>query len=423
MRPSSLPQERARRASAAVESLPGSYLGAPPGTDVSLALRLGDAGRAWGIRLTDRACQVSPSVPDSPDAEVLTDAGTFVAIREGTMLGVEAFNRGRIETRGDVEQVLAFEGHFRRPDGAPPRARVGRVALTGGEVSAMVAGEGREPVICLHGLGANKLSLYTTIAELAPTHTVHAIDLPGFGQSSKPARAPYDAAYFALTVRRYMDAMGITSAHLIGNSMGGRIAIELALSAPSRVRSLGLLAPAMAFLRRRELAPLVKLLRPELAAIPHPMATAIVKRQLRGLWADPERISPAIEEIAADSFSRAYRSRAARIAFYAAARNIYLESPHGETGFWNRLTGLQTPALFIWGENDRLVPAAFARHVGRALPAARSVVLEGCGHVPQLELPDVANGMLAEHIAANASPARARRRDRIRARLAGAAAL
>jgi pimeloyl-ACP methyl ester carboxylesterase len=263
------------------------------------------------------------------------------------------------------------------------------------------AGEGPEHVVCLHGLGANKLSFFTTTAALAGEHTVHAIDLPGFGASGKPARAPYDAPFFARMVRRYLDAAGIGSAHVVGNSMGGRIGIELALSAPSRVRSLSLLSPALAFLRRRELAPLVKLLRPELAAIPHPMVTAIVKRQLRGLFADPDRLAPAIEDIGARSFCEAYRSRAARIAFYASARNIYLESPHGEPGFWQRLARLETPALFVWGDSDRLVPAAFSRHVERALPHTRSVILEQCGHVPQIEAPDQVNALIAEHIAAN----------------------
>ena len=56
-------------------------------------------------------------------------------------------------------------------------------------------------MICVHGLGANKTSFFETVAALAPEHTVHAIDLPGFGSSSKPARAAYDAPYFADAVR------------------------------------------------------------------------------------------------------------------------------------------------------------------------------------------------------------------------------
>src|SRR5581483_4501343 len=150
--------------------------------------------------------------------------------------------------------------------------------------------------------------------------------------------------------------------------------------------SISLLSPALAFRRRRALVPLVKLLRPELAAIPHAMRAALVRQQLWAMFARPERLDPAIADVVADEFCRTYRSRAARVAFYAAARNIYLDAPWGERGFWTRLAELEPPALFVWGDCDRLVPAGFARHVGEVLPSAQQVVLAECGHVPQVEL-------------------------------------
>ena len=70
-----------------------------------------------------------------------------------------------------------------------------------------------------------------------------------------------------------------------------------------------------------------------------------------------------------DEFLRAYLTPRGRAAFYAAARNIYLDEPHGEEGFWTRLEALAPDALFIWGKRDALVPIAFMRHVERALPA------------------------------------------------------
>jgi pimeloyl-ACP methyl ester carboxylesterase len=87
-----------------------------------------------------------------------------------------------------------------------------------------------------------------------------------------------------------------------------------------------------------------------------------------------------------DEFLRSYFTPRGRAAFYAAARNIYLDEPHGDDGFWTRLRGLSAESLFIWGRHDVLVPIAFMKHVERALPAARHVELE-CGHVPQLERP------------------------------------
>jgi pimeloyl-ACP methyl ester carboxylesterase len=87
-----------------------------------------------------------------------------------------------------------------------------------------------------------------------------------------------------------------------------------------------------------------------------------------------------------DEFMRSYTNARGRAAFYAAARAIYLEEPHGREGFWTRLRTLAPASLFIWGRQDQLVPIAFARHVERTLPAARHVELD-CGHVPQLERP------------------------------------
>ena len=96
-----------------------------------------------------------------------------------------------------------------------------------------------------------------------------------------------------------------------------------------------------------------------------------------------------------DEFLRAYLTRAGRAAFYAAARHIVLEEPHGEEGFWRRIGGLQADALFIWGRRDGLVPIAFARHVAEALPQARHVELD-CGHVPQIERPQETHAAIGE---------------------------
>jgi pimeloyl-ACP methyl ester carboxylesterase len=279
--------------------------------------------------------------------------------------------------------------------------------VRGTTIRSLISGDGGDHVICLHGLGSNKASFFETVSALTPEHTVHAIDLPGFGASSKPARAGYDAAYFARAVLGYMDASGLDRAHLVGNSMGGRVALEVALGEPDRVRSAALLSPALAFRKRRALVPLVRLVRPELAAIPHPIRAAQIRAQFWSLFARPDRLDPAAADVAADEFCRTYRSRSARIAFLAALRNIYLDAPHGKSGLWTRLAALRPPALFVWGQRDRLVPTAFARHVAEVLPSATQIVLPDCGHVPQVELADRTNALIREHIAA-ADEARSR---------------
>ena len=178
-----------------------------------------------------------------------------------------------------------------------------------------------------------------------------------------------------------MDALDLDSAHLVGNSMGGRVVIEAGLTDPDRVDGLVLLSPALAWLRDRRWTPVVKALRPELGLLqiaPRPIVEGFVRRfvGVQGGWADA----------GIDEFLRAFLTPRGRAAFYASARNIYLDEPHGENGFWTRMSDLAPRSLFVWGRRDTLVPIAFMKHVEDCLPAARHVELD-CGHVPQLEAP------------------------------------
>jgi pimeloyl-ACP methyl ester carboxylesterase len=398
----SLHAQRLSRVEEAFRSLPSRYQGADPGFDATYQVRLGDVGRTWEVRARGEHCNVRPSPRRDADVVIGTDAATWIGLREGRLSGLDAFAQRRLYARGNLDLALGFEGLFRLPGDRPPLLRITDVEIPGATIRSLVSGDAPEHVICLHGLGSNKASFFQTVSALTPDHTVHAIDLPGFGGSSKPARAAYDSRYFSEAVIGYMDAMGIDHAHVVGNSMGGRIALEVALSQPDRALTVSLLAPALAFRKRRELVPLVKLVRPELAAIPHPIREARVRAAFWGLFARPERLDPAAADVAADEFCRTYRSRTARIAFFAALRNIYLDAPHGKRGFWTRLAELQPPSMFVWGEQDRLVPSTFSRHVAEALPSSEQVVLPECGHVPQVELAERTNGLIRNHIAATA---------------------
>jgi pimeloyl-ACP methyl ester carboxylesterase len=403
----SLHAQRVRRVEEAFRTLPYRYLGADDDFDATFQVRLGDVGRTWQVRARGERCEVRPSANREPDVMIGSDAATWIALREGRLSGLDAFAQRRLYARGDLDLALGFEGLFQLPGDRPPLLRVTDFEVSGATIRSLISGDGGDHVICLHGLGSNKASFFQTVSALTPDHTVHAIDLPGFGGSSKPARAPYDAAYFARAVTGYMDSAGLARAHLVGNSMGGRIALEVAMEESGRVETVSLLSPALAFRKRRALVPLVRLVRPEIAAIPHPIRAAQVRAQFWSLFARPDRLDPAAADVAADEFCRTYRSRSARIAFFAALRNIYLDAPHGERGFWTRLADLRPPSLFVWGEADRLVPAAFARHVAEALPSSSQVVLPDCGHVPQVELAEHTNALLRDHIA-SAKETRAR---------------
>jgi pimeloyl-ACP methyl ester carboxylesterase len=248
--------------------------------------------------------------------------------------------------------------------------------------------------VLLHGLGATSASFLWTIWDLARDYRVIAVDLPGFGESGKPVRALH-AAYFARWVIAFLDALKIDRAHMAGNSMGGRVALEVGLRAPERVHKLVLITPSLAWLRRRAAVRLVRLIRPEIAWVPLPLLHAVVVQSIKTMmFFRPERVHDCAIHGAADEFLRVFRTPRGRIAFFHAAREIYLEDPHGRRGFWDRLKALSCPALFLFGDEDRLVPHRFMRHVRQAVPHAQCELFEGCGHVPQFELPDLTHARM-----------------------------
>ena len=188
--------------------------------------------------------------------------------------------------------------------------------------------------------------------------------------------------------------------------MGGRVAIEIGLTAPERAGALGLLCPAVAWLRRG-LHPIVRLLRPELGLLPHAFRRSTVASQFWSMFHERDVVDPAVGDLMVDEFRRIYHSAGARFAFLASARNIYLESPFGRDGFYPRLSQLQSPALFVWGSHDSLVPPAFGRHVRKWLPSAEQMTIQGCGHVPQVEHAEETNELLMGFFARAESSTRA----------------
>ena len=106
-----------------------------------------------------------------------------------------------------------------------------------GRLSIPPPARGRRRSSALHGLGGTKASFLPTVAALAEHHRVVAVDLPGFGESDKPIGAPYNAPYFARSVFELLDALDLEKAHLVGNSMGGRVVIEAGLIDEQRVKA------------------------------------------------------------------------------------------------------------------------------------------------------------------------------------------
>jgi pimeloyl-ACP methyl ester carboxylesterase len=352
-----------------------------------------DAEGEWEAVIDDGAIVLQPPSGHQPDALLSADAGTWEEIAGDVRGGMVAFREGRLRVRQNLHLGVGF---LAATSGIADerRLRFASVDTRLGKISTLSGGEG-DPVVCVHGLGGTKASFLPTVAALADHHRVIAMDLPGFGDSDKPLAAAYDAPYFARAIEALLDELEIERAHLIGNSMGGRVSIETGLLRPERTEKIALLSPALAWLRSRRWRwllraplPLLGLIQPAPRVITEPIVRNLVPGGKDG-WS----------AAGVDEFLRSYLTPRGRVAFYEAARNIYLDEPHGEQGFWTRLAEMSPETLFIWGRDDQLVPTGFRKHVERALPAARHLELD-CGHVPQLEAPKETHRAIREFFAA-----------------------
>lgn len=240
-------------------------------------------------------------------------------------------------------------------------------------------------MVLLHGLGAS-LEWWEQVAEdLSAHYTVVVPDLPGHGLSEEPAHG-YTLPAARSVIGGLLDSLGIHRAVMAGNSMGGLAALSFSLHRPERVHSLVLVANA-GF--GRPLGPPLRL-----ATLPGVGETALrfaryeatARIGFGSIFHDSRRLSPA------------WLSRVVTLCRRATYRKAFLAClRHGvDTGGLKRhiladIAGnagrLTMPVLILWGREDKVIPVAHAQWGRRLIPHAELVVLAGCGHAPQLELP------------------------------------
>jgi pimeloyl-ACP methyl ester carboxylesterase len=363
-----------------------------PGGQARIRLESGPQSAADAL-VEGGVARLVPAGSQRPDAILRAEPEVWNEIARDVRAGMAAYRAGRLKIRHNLHLGVGFLAAT-SGDTDPSRLRFERVRTPNHELSYLSAGQG-VPLVCIHGLGGTKSSFLPTVSALAPHgFRVVAVDLPGFGDSHKPRSGRYNSAWFAQSVVELLDELGIERAHLAGNSMGGRVAIETGLLYPDRVDRMVLLSPALAWLRERQFAWLLKLPLPQLGFVqptPRWAVEPIVRKLVPGA-------NEGWTAAGVDEFLRAYLTPNGRYAFYESARSIYLDEPHGDEGFWPRLATMASETMFVWGRHDQLVPISFMRHVEKALPAARHVELD-CGHVPQVELPGPTHRAMAEFLA------------------------
>ncbi len=343
----------------------------------------------WTVDIDRGRASARVGTPAAPTTTVRAALPVLTDVVSGRRSGIEAFLAGDLTVRGNLALALQLDGLFPGDPADDSRTLTRSVHADGIETFYLESGpHDAPPVVLVHGLSATNASMLPMISSLAKSYRVLAPDLPGHGGTQATASA-HGAAYLGKWLAAFLRETCDQPAVLVGNSLGGRTALQAALDAPDAVRGLVLLCPAVAFRKLRQLVPFVRLVPDQIVSLPMRLPRGIAMRGLRNLFADPSRLPDTWYDSAIDEFARVLNIRANRLATFSALRHVYLDEPFGEDGFWDRLPDLVPPALFLWGDRDVLVPAGFGRFVTEALPNARSVVLDDCGHVPQFEHPEL----------------------------------
>jgi pimeloyl-ACP methyl ester carboxylesterase len=254
-----------------------------------------------------------------------------------------------------------------------------------------------EPAVYVHGLGGSSQNWTDLAALLTDYLDGQAIDLPGFGRSDPNDR--YTLAAMSDRVVRWIEFSDRGPVHLLGNSLGGTIAVKVAAAHPDLVRSLTLVSPALPFLNPRRtlqgrLLPLLAVPRAKYLAnrllsgyTPEQLAQQVIE----AVFADPKRVAKqrlaeAIEEVrlryTVDHYVDAYLGTMRGLV--ASFLRAYLP---GSGSLWKVLSTVGAPSLVIGGRQDRLVDVRVAPQAAKLIPDSRLMMLDGVGHVAQMEVP------------------------------------
>ena len=260
-----------------------------------------------------------------------------------------------------------------------------RIDVDGLPTRYLTAGEG-PPLVLLHALGESVLDWRWVLPSLARAHRVYAPDMPGFGGSAKPV-ADYSPAFFARFAAAYLDALGIEGATVAGNSLGGHVALRLALSESERVSALCLIDSVSL---GREVSWALRL-----PTIPGygDLAIAWSKTPLgatQRAWLKAQLLFARPERAPAEWMNEQYRL--AQLPGFMEAALAALRAQLDLRGqrevLLDQLPRLEIPTLVVWGEADRILPVSQAREAVALLKQGSLELIPDCGHLPQVERPD-----------------------------------
>lgn len=252
----------------------------------------------------------------------------------------------------------------------------GRLAIPGFDIAYWEGGTG-EPLVLIHGMGASRATFVAVAGYLTPHYRVIIPDLPGFGDSGKPADADYGIEAQVAYLERFLAALGLSRCHLGGNSMGGWIAAAYAARFPARVASLWLLAAAGTEDLRSSIATTAYLERGEYILLPRR------PEELRQVF---ELILHKVPPIPRCMMIAMGRRAAANFPLHKRIFDELVERAEG-CRLEPCLPGITAPTLLVWGRHDRVVPPSALETFHALLPRSETILLDDVAHVPQVEAP------------------------------------
>ena len=231
-------------------------------------------------------------------------------------------------------------------------------------------------LIMLHGFGSSLETWEPWAKSLSVSHRVVRFDLPGCGLSEPDRTGDYGDVRSVALVRDLMDRLGLQTAALIGNSMGGRIAWRFAAAFPARTSKLvlispdGFASPGFQYGKPPKVPAFLQLMK-------YFLPRTLIKRNLAEAYADPSRLSEAV----VDRYYDLLLAPGNRAAVLDRMRQSVLEDPVP------LLQHIRTPTLLVWGKKDRLIPYGNSADYLASLPNATLVSFADLGHVPHEEAP------------------------------------
>lgn len=238
------------------------------------------------------------------------------------------------------------------------------------------AGQG-PAVILLHGLGANAGIWVSTVGPLSANHHVYALDQIGFGHSDKPL-LDYKVVTFVDFLYGFMQSQKLSKATLMGNSLGGWVALEFAAQHPEMVDKLVLVDSAgLPFSQ----APSISL---------NPSSLAEMRKVLEAVFYDKKIVTEEFVQLA-------YRAHLQNNDGYTIQRTLagFSSPDQFETA---KLAVIHAPTLIVWGRQDELTPLAMGEQLREGISGAKLAQFDQCGHIPQMEKPAEFNRAVLEFL-------------------------